>query len=156
MINALISYPPHVVANLAFTALNNIDQAWANAQSLFEGEAEESYDRMELKGWVAKVVDWLRRGKRPEFDMETELRLMEPIKTDEPGMPAFTSAYTQFQFVKKRMADLHNEVGIIAASTRVAGALDVRMNASDFYWLSQMAKGEALLFRPTERTPEVE
>lgn len=156
MINALISYPPHVVANLAFTALNNIDQAWANAQSLFEGEAEESYDRMELKGWPAKVVDWLRRGKRPEFDLEYELRLMEPIKTNESGMPEFMSALDQYRFVKKRMADLHNEVGIIAAASRVGGALDVRMTASDFYWLTQMAKGEALLIRPTEQASEDE
>lgn len=156
MINASVSYAPHVVANLAYTALTNLDKAWENAQSLFLEAAEESYERMALTGRSAKFFDWLRRAPRAEFDFDYELNLMVPIQTNEPDLPEFNSAADQFAYIKRRMADLHNRVGMIATAARTAGAIEVQMSAEDYYWLVKMASGESLLFRPVSpRTNDV-
>ena len=154
MIESTVSYQPHVVANLTYNALRNLDAAWSQAQSLFLEKAEESYERMKLPEWATKIVDWLRRGPRPEFDFEYELQLMEPIETNETQLPEFQSALEQYKYVEDRLARLHNRVGMMATALRTAGANDVRMTPDDFYWLAKMAAGENLIYRPA--APKVE
>lgn len=156
MIDATISYSPHIVANLTYTALNNLDKAWAVAQELFLEKAEESYDRMELPPWGTRIINFLRRGERPAFDLEYELRLMEPIETNETELPEFYSALDQYKYVEKRLADLHNRVGMIATTLRMPGVLDARLTAEDMFWLMKMAEGQNLLFRPAKASLNIE